>query len=58
MDESAIKSIKLNIGLGTKTNIDDVLGKVRRLESLLEEVKTLSDEITSSGIELEFEVQS
>ena len=58
MNESAIKSNKFNIGLGAKSNIDDVLGKVRKLESLLEEAKTLSDEITSSGIELELEVQS
>ncbi|MGC4018362.1 MAG: hypothetical protein QM793_03465 [Muricomes sp.] len=54
----SIKTNTLHINIGTKSNIDEVLGKIREIESLLEEVKTLSDEITSSGIELELEVQS
>ena len=48
----------VNVSLRTESNIEETLGKVRKLESLLEEVKTLSDEITSFGIELELEVQS
>lgn len=48
----------VNVSLCAESNIDEVLGKVRKLESLLEEVKTLSDEITSSGIKLELKVQS
>lgn len=48
----------VTIPLCLESNINEVLGKVRKLEGLLKEVKTLSDEITSSGIELELKVQS